>query len=877
MKIYDCEIDFNIEFLTEDSFKPDRTENVYKTARYNFYGIRNSPFKLNLNDPISFLNQYMEYVVKNDRVASVVGSLHYSDLHDLVFDVDIKPGPDIQKHLEIEQYIVNLLLKILAPVRPRIYVLAKHGGKNGIGCGLHLHIPNIVMTRLDNLALTYVLKEYVDCNLTNWSMPFSTKSGNIEDSYFPYKLYVNDESDVGVTKFSKLDYVHTFGRFLYHCSFNEKNVYTFPMSTNEQHKNFIPILKSRESSIGKNLGEIVQYTVNDELSLLQEFINENVCYEWIEDFPGVNKLKKDLETTKIYDDSLKDFMNRLYPINIHDVTNFVQQDVTKQHALTYTLFYFYGNSGIDVIKSLSQTFQIEETVEKLKSNWTELNNKFALEVFKILVFENLEPLVLDPFSNSIPYIKKGSSYITLSDLAIQLVIKEKIHPKDIAPLLSPIVMNETDNVFYYMWNEWHQLTNSKSKDHLFNSKIKLFALYLQTKEEDKEKKADNKMYKELIESSKQFWDTFAPISVPKHIFPFVDGCVWDFKYRIKTKTFPLWVTTEKSFLSSTDIDFSKLHENDDNLYFSHGKITKYPHIYEYILQIMNNDLELADYLVYLITLIITGQFVKYLICFYGPTANNGKTTFLKILNILLGDMYTSMNLKTLHKGIESTNDDIKRASKARIVTVDEINQKQSINSMIVKVITGHSSIFVRGIYEKGGMVEFNGCLVIAANGMPLLEISDAIISRFIPIPFEAQFENDGKTCFSEMEKYRLASELFLLCADRFYNKTYQVLTSKAVEKLKLSLVRALDEIYSELQELGLDVTHNMEDTIEKTEVMEKIFDFNKQNTMKKDPLHLLNRISKVVLKSSDTTLYGLTENVLNKQQHFNYGKFNNHQ
>lgn len=901
MRVYECEINFNLDFINEAEFSPIKKNRVFSETPYKFLGIKNSPFKLNVTEPTLFLNEYMEYVVKNDRVASVVGSLYNAHFHDLVFDVDIKP-PNSEKHLEIERSLIEILFGILSPVNPHIYLLAKCGGNKGIGAGLHIHIPNIVMSRLDNLTLTYVLKNFVDRSLINWSMPFSAKTGNIRDVYFPYRLYLNDDNTDCLTKFSKLDYFSTFGYFLYHNTFVGKSLYTFQMvKTDDPYElvGFIPILKSTPQRLylGKNVTRILNVNETNDLSILKTFMAEHTNFDWVEGFPTTYNRKPLLTNEEEEEDKmmvvlyknefeesvLNEFTYNIYPLNIHDITNYVFQNETKKYILTYCLFYHYyrcKETDFLTIHTIGKVFQLEDIISRLQPVWTEKNHPYALEVLKILIFENLEPRIENPFTNNVQNVKKGGNFVTLSDLAVQLLTQERIPQKDIAPFLSPIVVNQSENIFYYMWNEWCQLTSTRLKDHLYNSKIKLFAAYIHerylTRKKEDQDVSFASIYRELLDSSKHFWDRFVPLNVPKHVFPFVDGAVWDFKSKIKlTRGFPLWATTEKSLLDSNNIDFNNniFDEGTQNLYFSEGEITKYPKISKYILQIMNNDVELADYLVNLLCKIVTGKFLKILVVFYGPTANNGKTTFMKILNILFGEMSTSMNLKTLHKGIESTNDDMKRASKARIVTVDEINQKQMINSMIVKVITGNSSIFVRGIYEKGGNVEFNGCLILAANGMPLLEISDAIISRFVPIPFDAQFPTDGEEGhFAETEKFVLATELFLLCADRFYNpreeEKFQLIPPAAVEKLKLSLIRALDEIYNEIQELGLEITHKIEDAILKSEVLKKIHEFNQYNAVKKDPNHTLNRITKVVISNNEHTLFGLTENLMNKTMNF---------
>lgn len=121
---------------------------------------------------------------------------------------------------------------------------------------------------------------------------------------------------------------------------------------------------------------------------------------------------------------------------------------------------------------------------------------------------------------------------------------------------------------------------------------------------------------------------------------------------------------------------------------------------------------------------------------------NGKSTFINVINKLLGSYGTTAASHTLiANGGGSIGDDLVDLIGARLITVSETEEGQSLAEAKIKQMTGGDNLKARPLY--GTFVEFSiiGKLWLATNSLPQINNTDhGIWRRIKAIPFNRTFE-----------------------------------------------------------------------------------------------------------------------------------------
>ena len=120
---------------------------------------------------------------------------------------------------------------------------------------------------------------------------------------------------------------------------------------------------------------------------------------------------------------------------------------------------------------------------------------------------------------------------------------------------------------------------------------------------------------------------------------------------------------------------------------------------------------------------------------------NGKSTFINVINKLLGSYGTTAASHTLiANGGGSIGDDLVDLIGARLITVSETEEGQSLAEAKIKQMTGGDTLKARPLY--GTFVEFSiiGKLWLATNNLPQINNTDhGIWRRIKAIPFNRTF------------------------------------------------------------------------------------------------------------------------------------------
>ena len=120
---------------------------------------------------------------------------------------------------------------------------------------------------------------------------------------------------------------------------------------------------------------------------------------------------------------------------------------------------------------------------------------------------------------------------------------------------------------------------------------------------------------------------------------------------------------------------------------------------------------------------------------------NGKSTFVNVINKLLGDYSKAASSQTLvAKGSSSIGDDLVDLVSARLITVSETEAGEALAEAKIKQMTGSDVLKGRPLY--GSWLEFSivGKIFLATNSLPQINNTDhGIWRRIQAIPFNRTF------------------------------------------------------------------------------------------------------------------------------------------
>lgn len=167
----------------------------------------------------------------------------------------------------------------------------------------------------------------------------------------------------------------------------------------------------------------------------------------------------------------------------------------------------------------------------------------------------------------------------------------------------------------------------------------------------------------------------------------------------------------------------------------------------FLRDVTGGDDSLIGYLQRCIGYSLTGSQQEQVFFFlYGP-GNNGKTTFLKVIQELFGDYAISASSKTflLKRGDSGHSEDVARLKGARMVIASEMEQGRPLNEALIKDITGGDTVAARKLYQE--TMEFRPVckLWMQGNYKPGISgVDDGIWRRVRIIPFEYRVPDERK-------------------------------------------------------------------------------------------------------------------------------------
>lgn len=195
---------------------------------------------------------------------------------------------------------------------------------------------------------------------------------------------------------------------------------------------------------------------------------------------------------------------------------------------------------------------------------------------------------------------------------------------------------------------------------------------------------------------------------------------------------------------------------------------------QFIDDVMQGDEELKTFLQDCAGYSISGAtFFECFFITYGKTTRNGKGTFNSTLQHMLGDYAATAAAESFesrrYKG-GGANEDIARLVGSRYVSVSEPDEGMTLNSALIKTLSGNDRITARYLYENS--FEFTASFKIWFNTNHLPAISDDTVfksGRVILIPFNRHFDESERNAGlkSELIKPENISAVFNWCMRGF--------------------------------------------------------------------------------------------------------------
>lgn len=176
----------------------------------------------------------------------------------------------------------------------------------------------------------------------------------------------------------------------------------------------------------------------------------------------------------------------------------------------------------------------------------------------------------------------------------------------------------------------------------------------------------------------------------------------------------------------------------------------------FLLDIMDGDLELVDFIQRAVGYAMTGETREHCLFFLYGQGANGKSTLLEVLRALFGDYAQQSDFSTfLARKSEGPRNDLARMRGSRFVTAVETDGERGFDSAVVRTLTGGDTIVARRLFEEFTEFTPQHKIFLAANNKPIVkEHSEGFWRRIRIIPFTVTFTaaRRDKTLIKKLQK-----------------------------------------------------------------------------------------------------------------------------
>ena len=223
--------------------------------------------------------------------------------------------------------------------------------------------------------------------------------------------------------------------------------------------------------------------------------------------------------------------------------------------------------------------------------------------------------------------------------------------------------------------------------------------------------------------------------------------------------------TFNCFNGILNLKTGRIEGHDSKQYLSRMSNVEYtdkidaPQWHEFLDQIFAGDKDLIRYIQKAVGYSMTGSTREQCAFFCYGNGRNGKSTFLEVINEIMGDYATNIQPETImvqgQRG--GANSDIARLKGARFVTTVEPDEGMRLKEGLIKQLTGGDKVTARHLYGKEFEFEPEFKLWMGTNHKPIIRGRDlGIWRRMHLIPFTVQIPEDK---VDKGLKYKLRKEL----------------------------------------------------------------------------------------------------------------------
>lgn len=194
---------------------------------------------------------------------------------------------------------------------------------------------------------------------------------------------------------------------------------------------------------------------------------------------------------------------------------------------------------------------------------------------------------------------------------------------------------------------------------------------------------------------------------------------------------------------------------------------KCPNWIAFLNRIFCGDQELINYVQKAVGYSLTGDMSEQCLFMLWGGGANGKSTFVKALEDIMGTYAATIKGETLMEknGQDGARGDLARLTNKRVVIASELQEGQVFNEPLLKVLSAGETLPVRFMYQEEFMLKPKFKLWIMTNKKPKVKGNDhGIWRRWRMIPFKYKFTEKEKDPNFYEEKLKPELEGILLWA-----------------------------------------------------------------------------------------------------------------
>lgn len=194
---------------------------------------------------------------------------------------------------------------------------------------------------------------------------------------------------------------------------------------------------------------------------------------------------------------------------------------------------------------------------------------------------------------------------------------------------------------------------------------------------------------------------------------------------------------------------------------------KCPNWIAFLNRIFCGDQELISYVQKAVGYSLTGNMSEQCLFMLWGGGANGKSTFVKALEDIMGTYAATIKGETLMEknGQDGARGDLARLTNKRVVIASELQEGQVFNEPLLKVLSAGETLPVRFMYQEEFMLKPKFKLWIMTNKKPKVKGNDhGIWRRWRMIPFKYKFTEKEKDPNFYEEKLKSELEGILLWA-----------------------------------------------------------------------------------------------------------------